>query len=247
MIRIWSILLVLILSIVARAENLPIVAVFDVEVKGIKIDAGMLDRLTDYLCSLIAQKSYQIVPRSKLKDSLAEKKKESYKQCYDQTCQIEIGQELAAQKSLSTQVLSLGGKCKITLTLYDLKRSTSEKGTTVSGECSEAQIVESLEKAVNDLVQSQAQQLKPSEPQAAPQAVQPAPPKKRCILTGGHGANRDKTAAYIITGGKNFTDPSYARWQGFGTDECCLMYAGACWWFETMEECRAKIDVTPCP
>jgi hypothetical protein len=134
-----------------KAEQ-PIVAVFDVEVKGIEMDAGTLDRLTDYLCSLLAQKGNQVVPRAKLKESLQEKKKESYKQCFNQACQIEIGQELAAQKSLSTQVLKLGKECKVTLTLFDLKRSTSEKGTTVSGGCDEDGIVKSMEKAVADMM-----------------------------------------------------------------------------------------------
>lgn len=130
----------------------PIVAVFDIEMRNVGPAKKKADDLTDYLCSLLAGKGFQIVPRAKLRESLQEKKKESYKHCYNQACQIEIGQELSAQKSLSAQVLKLGGKCKVTLTLYDLKRSTSEKGSAVSGGCEEAKIVDSLERAVEQLV-----------------------------------------------------------------------------------------------
>jgi len=143
---------VLIAATTSLGEDRPIVAVFDIEMRNVGSAEEKANDLTDYLCSLLSEKGYQVVPRSKLKESLQEKKKESYKQCYDQSCQIEIGQELAAQKSLSTQVLKLGGKCKVTVTLYNLKKSTSEKGMTVSGGCEEAQIVESLEKAVDKLV-----------------------------------------------------------------------------------------------
>lgn len=156
------------------AEDRPIVAVFDVEVRGPKMSKEVLDRLTDYLGSLMAERGYQVVPRSQLRDRLRQEKKGSYQQCYDQSCQIEIGKEMAAQKSLATQVLKIGSKCKVTVTLFDLQRAASQGAGTASGSCGEDGVVDSLEKAVATLLGggSQAVPVKP-----APVAVDSPGPK----------------------------------------------------------------------
>ena len=134
------------------AANGQIVAVFNVEDKGAKLTLATLDRLGDYLATLLTAHGYQVIPRSSLKARLAEQRKESYQRCYDQTCQIEIGREVAAQKMLSTRVIKLGSKCKVTMTFFDLKKATSEAGATASSDCSPDAIVESFEKAVNSLI-----------------------------------------------------------------------------------------------
>jgi hypothetical protein len=150
----------------ARAQDRPIVAVFDLEVKGTALDAGTIDRLTDYLGSLMARKGYQVVPRSQLRERLVGARTASYKDCYDQSCQIEIGKELAAQKTLACQVLKLGKSCKVTVNLFDLKKSASEGAGTASGECGEDEVVASLEEAVKDLFGGQAgAEAAPAEPQ----------------------------------------------------------------------------------
>ncbi len=136
----------------AAAADRPIVAVFNIEANGVKLSGVVLERLTDALGSMIASQGYQIVPRSELKKRLVEQKAESQKICYDASCQIELGKELAAQKSLSTQIIKLGKKCKVMLTLFDLKRSASEAGVYESGGCDEEGIVQSLESAVQKLV-----------------------------------------------------------------------------------------------
>jgi hypothetical protein len=153
---------------VSGADDRPIVAVFDIEAKGVVLPSDVMDRLNDYLASLLAGKNYSVVPKSQLKERLGQGKKESYKKCYDQACQIEIGQELAAQKILASQIIKLAGKCKLTMTLYDLKRSASEGGATVSGECTEEGIVDSLEKMIEKLV-------RPKEEIPAAAADTPAP------------------------------------------------------------------------
>ena len=100
------VLLVSLLSSTATADGKPIVAVFNFESKGISFQGKMLDRLSDYLAgSLAATGRYRIVPRSQLKKRLVKQKTASYKKCFDQSCQIEIGKELAAQRSVSSQVM----------------------------------------------------------------------------------------------------------------------------------------------
>jgi hypothetical protein len=130
----------------------PILAVFDPEDKGAKLGEEMLDRLADYIGTLLTAKGYQVIPRSQIQDRIQAQKKDSYKVCYDQSCQIEVGQELAAQKSLAIKIMKLGKRCMVTLNLYDLKRAASERGATAEGPCSEDDIVNSLQKAVGDLL-----------------------------------------------------------------------------------------------
>jgi formylglycine-generating enzyme required for sulfatase activity len=144
--------LALLLARVATAQDRPIVAVFDLEVKGTRLDKGAIDRLTDYLGSLLGSRGYRVVPRSQLRARLTAEKKGSYQECYDQGCQIEIGKELAAQKSVSSQVLKIGKKCKVTVNLFDLKTAASDGSGTSTGTCDEDGVVVALEQAVEGML-----------------------------------------------------------------------------------------------
>jgi hypothetical protein len=119
----------------ARAGERPIVAVFDMEDRGAGIDREVLANLTDYLASLLAEGGYQVIPRDQIRDRLMGEQKESYKVCYDQACQIELGRELAAQKVLATQILKIGKSCQVTSNLYDLKRTATELAANASSSC----------------------------------------------------------------------------------------------------------------
>ncbi len=148
----WAILLLFLLQ-PALAEERQVVAVFELEAKGLGLEPAQRDRLTDYLCSLMAaEPRFQVVPRAQVKDRLRAATADSYRVCYDQGCQIEIGRELAAQKTLSAQVLRLGAQCKVSLTLYDLKRASSDGAANESGGCGEEALVASVERALATLL-----------------------------------------------------------------------------------------------
>jgi len=147
----------------ARAADAPIVAVFDLQLKRVRLSAAVLSSLSDLLATrLAASGAYRIVPRDRLKRELSKQKKASYKECYAQTCQIEIGQELAAQKSLASQIHKLGSKCVVTATLYDLKRAATERAATAEGACSEEGLMASLKQVVEKLA-SRGQSSAPAE------------------------------------------------------------------------------------
>ena len=134
-------------------SNKPVVAVFTIEDKGARLKRKLLDRLSDYLAmTLAATGRYRVVPRDQLKKRLVQQKRRSFKKCYDQTCQIEIGKELAAQKSLSTVIMKLGSRCMVTTVLYNLRTAASEGGASAEGGCSEDAIVEALKTVVKKLV-----------------------------------------------------------------------------------------------
>jgi len=134
------------------AERRPIVAVFDVEAKGIKLSVSLLERLSDYLSSRLAETGrFMVIPRDDLKKRLLGQKAKSYKQCYDRSCQIEMGREMAADKTIATRVIKFGTRCMLTSTLYDLKKAATEIAATVRGKCGEEDLVNSLDKVVNKL------------------------------------------------------------------------------------------------
>jgi hypothetical protein len=155
-------------------EKKPIVAVFGIETKDVKLKPSVLASLTNYLASKLSESGvYEVVPQDKLAEALAAKKKASYKQCYKQSCQIEIGQELAASKALATQVMKVGTKCTVTANFYDLAKKTSGKAATAKGPCSEDGIQGSIDEAVDKLTSSSA--APPSPPPSPSPMPTPAP------------------------------------------------------------------------
>jgi hypothetical protein len=169
-----------------------VVAVFDVEANGVPLPAEALGRLGAYVASRLAASGvYAVVPREQIKAQLEARRAESYKACYEQSCQIEIGKEVAAQKSLATSLLKLGSSCVATMTLFDLRTAATEKATTAEGGCTEDAMVGSLKAALAELTPGggpSAQKPPPAgaatapvpEPSEAPTQVTetPAPPAR---------------------------------------------------------------------
>jgi hypothetical protein len=136
-----------------RPSQSPIVAVFDIEIQRLTFEREFLNGLTDYLAIRLAESGkYQVIPRSALKERLAESKMTSYKECYDQSCQIELGRELAAEKTLATQIVKLGSRCSVSIALYDLKKAATETAATTSGACDEDGLAGSLDAVVDKMI-----------------------------------------------------------------------------------------------
>ncbi|MBW1811816.1 MAG: DUF1566 domain-containing protein [Deltaproteobacteria bacterium] len=136
----------------AWAGDRPIVAIFGVDAAKAKLSQDLLDQLPDYLATKLTESGkYQVIPREQVKNRLSAEKKKTYKKCYDQSCQIEIGKELAAEKTLSTKIMKLGSSCTVTLTLYDIRRATTESAASQHGGCKADEVVESMDKALGKL------------------------------------------------------------------------------------------------
>jgi|GEM_PF-4906791 len=138
----------------ARAER-PRVAVFSLQDKTGKLSAQEQAQLTDFLRSKIADGGvFRVIAASRIKAKLAKLKKKSYDACYDEKCQIEIGRELAANKSLSFEVLRLGSRCMVISTLFDLRSSATDASASHGGGCTISNLVKSIE-TVTDKIKSQ--------------------------------------------------------------------------------------------
>ena len=134
----------LFIPLTSQGGERPILAVFGIEDRGTGLDPAVLENLTTYLTTLVAECRYQVIPRDEIRQRLLEQKKESFKECYDQKCQIELGRELAAQKTLSTKILKLGDRCQLTSMLYDLKSTATDKAASVDSGCDEAALIKAV-------------------------------------------------------------------------------------------------------
>jgi formylglycine-generating enzyme required for sulfatase activity len=165
------------------ADARPVVAVFNVEGKRIKLDRALADALADHAAALLTETGrFQVVPRGQIRERLTSQKTASYKDCYEQSCQIEVGKELAAEKSLSIQVLRIGSACTVNVTLYDLKRAATEAATTEKARgtgaqvCGEDALLAALEGAVRKLAGAPAPRPEPKPPEPVPAPEVPTPP-----------------------------------------------------------------------
>jgi outer membrane protein OmpA-like peptidoglycan-associated protein len=134
-----------------------------------------------------------VVPRGQIKRRLAKQKVTSYRRCYDQSCQIEIGRELAAAKSLAPTLIKLGRRCIVTLTLYDLRRATTDRAASAEGGCSEDDFSASVRRAVGKLV---GRPLK-SKPVAAGQCQPCRVGQRRCVGCGSFMACKRRGGRFL--------------------------------------------------
>jgi len=148
-----AILLGVVPTVWAQVEvEAPVVAVFGVEDTTHKLDSGFVETLTSYLSVCLAREGqFRVVPQSRIKERLASQRKESYRGCYDEKCQIELGREVAADKSVLTQVLRIGDECIVTSTLYDLSRAISEIAAIEKCTCDKKGLAEAVERAAASL------------------------------------------------------------------------------------------------
>ncbi|NMB73923.1 MAG: PEGA domain-containing protein [Myxococcales bacterium] len=172
----WTLIWSLALASPIRAgesERLPIVAVFDIEQKGLDWPESVLDTLSDLLAAKLAESGLlQVVPRAQLRERLRAQKEESYRSCYEEACQIEIGRELSAANSIAAQFLRLGDECTLTLTLYDLSRATATGAATASGPCTEASASRLIELAVQKLLPAPGERQVPVDVESEPSGAE---------------------------------------------------------------------------
>jgi len=143
-IKIAWLVAVSLLPVHASAAERPIVAVFDMEDRTSTFDRELLDNLTECLSVKLAEGGYQVIPRDQVRNRLVTKKKETYRECFDKSCQIEMGRELAAQKVLSARIIKVAGRCQLAASLFDLRKAATENAATAGGPCDE----ESMGRAV---------------------------------------------------------------------------------------------------
>ena len=111
-----------------------------------RVDRATRDELTAYLSTKLTEsRKYRVVPERQLKGLLADRKQQSYEACVDETCQIELGKAVAAEKTLMSRILRVNETCAITATLYDLETEAAETAATVRTSCEGKGLLDALD------------------------------------------------------------------------------------------------------
>ncbi len=146
----------------ARANGAPIVAVFMMESRGSRLKADEVVSLTDYLSTLLGEGGkLQIIPRDELVKRIRASKSKSHKECYDSSCQIELGRELAANYSISSAISRVGSKCLLTASVWDLSKATQIEAATEKSSCKADDLIDAVDKIAQNLITAIKRQTSP--------------------------------------------------------------------------------------
>lgn len=129
-----------------------VAAMFSIDMQGVPHARQLRPRLEKYLyAQLAAQGGFQLVATKRLASALRTQRKESYRPCYAQSCQVAIGEQLAARAAINTMLFRIGSRCLGTITLYDLKSGTTQRAATAEGGCSAEQLLDIVKRLAGGL------------------------------------------------------------------------------------------------
>lgn len=138
-----------------------VLAVMDVEdmnenSKKSRIDKSLVRNLGDQLRVFVTQAGVRTIDRSSqeraLKEQVSSLKSDSYKQCYDDSCQIELGKALAATHILRSRITKFGSRCVLNGELIDLRSEVTVKAASSQGTCAAEGFLTMCEQVAKDLV-----------------------------------------------------------------------------------------------
>ncbi len=138
-----------------------VLAVMDVEDMNEKsrrnrIDRSLVRNLGDQLRVFVTQAGVRTIDRSSqeraLKDQVSAMKSDSYKACYDDSCQIELGKALAATHILRSRITKFGSRCVLNGELIDLRSEVTVKAASAQGTCAAEGFLTMCEQVAKDLV-----------------------------------------------------------------------------------------------
>lgn len=152
-------LLVLLLLVVPAAlcaeEKKKKVAVIDLIDDSATIDAAALERATAYLWDrIVAANAFTVIARDRQKEAALVLRKESFKECYDKTCNIQLAQRLAADTMLETRITFFGGQYTLSMSLTDLAKVAADRGATAPFDGSETGLRAALDTLVPQIASS---------------------------------------------------------------------------------------------
>lgn len=130
----------------------PVLAVFELRDAESRLSPEQRTQLTRYLRVRLTERAgFPVVPEAQLKQALRLEQAESLAACYDEACQLEIGREVAAEKSLALELVSAKDTCILTATLFDLVRATSERAASARSSCEAAALTAAIDELVERL------------------------------------------------------------------------------------------------
>jgi len=129
-----------------------VLAVFDIQDVNGHLEEKELSQLTAFLATAMATTGkFNVVPREQLRERLLDEKRASYRQCFNNACQIELGKAVAAEKTLATQLLEVGKECAVVANLYDLHSETSSAAAMVQTGCEKGKLMGAMKQVAEQI------------------------------------------------------------------------------------------------
>ncbi len=137
------------------SKSAPIVAVFDLENRGSPLTDSEILGLSDYLSTKLSEGgSILVIPKDEIRKRITQQKLNFKKECFDSSCQIAIGKELAAEYSINSSISRIGSNCIITSQLYDLQKAASVDAASSRKKCNADALIEGVEYIAKRFIQS---------------------------------------------------------------------------------------------
>ena len=180
-------------TLASAAPQGPAVAVFPIQV----IDVPQLrdsnpDKFLDLLEAMVIAERFPTIPRSDIKAVINDTSAQSFKDCYDESCQIELGKAVAARKALYSSFASFGRRCRLIIKLYDLESELAESSSSQTTSCDEEGLARAIEDARTELGRS----VEPGQtvaPLPKPAPAKAPPPPTAAIPTAAPNADEPQT------------------------------------------------------
>jgi hypothetical protein len=135
-----------------------VVAVMDLETTGAaELNDAMQRGFTDQIRVFLGVRRIKVVDRgaqeNALKEIVSTEKKNSYRECVDESCQIPLGKALAASHILRSSLGRFGSLCTLNGELIDLRTEvTVAAATQRASSCADDQLLDAAEKLTDGLI-----------------------------------------------------------------------------------------------
>lgn len=137
-----------------RRGKAPKLAVMEIEDTTRLLSRKDSHAATDYIRSSLSQtQAFIIIDKSRqqqaLKQMVIAQKVDSYKECYDATCQIPLGQAIAADTIFRTTISKIGDECILAIELIDLEKEASVAGLVERFNCTTKGLLSAIDSTVS--------------------------------------------------------------------------------------------------
>lgn len=129
------------------------VAVMEFDDQTKKLSKSVLEAAAEYLRGeLVASNQFIVISKDRQKAIVKEQKKESWKECYDQSCRIQLGQALSSDTILTGTISKFGNAYTLTLELVDLAKEATIKGAKAEFNGTEIDLKKAIESVANKII-----------------------------------------------------------------------------------------------
>ncbi len=128
-------------------------AVMEIDDKSGKLSKTLLENAAEALRSEIgATNKFVLISKDRQRKAMIKgEKKESWKECYDQSCRVQLGQALTADNILTGIVTLFGGTYTLTVELIDLAKEATIKTAKADFDGTEKGLAEAIKSIVNQI------------------------------------------------------------------------------------------------